>query len=80
MNTTTAPPGLGRRVVASLWAAVAMPYVVLAIVYFLALTPIGLTMRLFRHDPLSRRLDPQAKSYWKPRSAAKSAEDYFNQS
>jgi hypothetical protein len=55
-------------------------YVVLAVVYFLALAPIGLTMRLFRHDPLSRRLDPLAKSYWKPRNAAKSAEDYFNQS
>src|SRR5580658_6587808 len=32
--TTTAPspPALGRRVVASLWAAAAMPYLVLAIV------------------------------------------------
>src|SRR5262245_1993658 len=31
MNTTACPPGLGRRVVASLWAAVAMPYLVLAL-------------------------------------------------
>jgi hypothetical protein len=55
-------------------------YVVLAAVYFLALAPIGLTMRLFRHDPLSRRPDPKAKSYWSAREPAKSAEHYFNQS
>ena len=58
----------------------AVSYVALALVYYLALTPIGLTMRLFRHDPLSRRFDPKAKSYWKARDGAKSAEDYFNQS
>jgi Saxitoxin biosynthesis operon protein SxtJ len=58
----------------------AVSYVALALVYYLALTPIGLTMRLFRHDPLSRRFDPKAKSYWKARSGAKSVEDYFNQS
>jgi hypothetical protein len=55
-------------------------YAALAIVYFLALAPIGLTMRLFRYDPLSQRLNPKAKSYWKPRAGAKSAEDYFSQS
>ncbi|HEY5078887.1 MAG TPA: SxtJ family membrane protein [Opitutaceae bacterium] len=55
-------------------------YVVLAIVYFLALAPIGLTMRLLRHDPLSRRRDHSAKSYWIARGPAKPAEDYFNQS
>jgi len=31
MNTTIFVPGLGRRVVASLWAAAAMPYLVLAL-------------------------------------------------
>jgi Saxitoxin biosynthesis operon protein SxtJ len=55
-------------------------YVVLAIVYYLALAPIGLTMRLFRHDPLSRRLEPGAKSYWKARGPARAVQEYFNQS
>jgi ABC-type uncharacterized transport system permease subunit len=55
-------------------------HVVLALVYFLALTPIGLTMRLLGRDPLSRRFDPSAKSYWKPRDKGKSPESYFNQS
>jgi ABC-type uncharacterized transport system permease subunit len=54
-------------------------HVVLALVYFLALTPIGLTMRLLGHDPLSRKFDPGAKTYWKKREKAKSAESYFNQ-
>jgi ABC-type uncharacterized transport system permease subunit len=55
-------------------------YIVLALVYFLALTPIGLTMRLFGHDPLSRKFEPDAASYWKPRSKNKTPESYFNQS
>jgi ABC-type uncharacterized transport system permease subunit len=54
-------------------------HVVLALVYFLALTPIGLTMRLLGRDPLSRKFDPKAPSYWKPRQATKPVESYFNQ-
>jgi len=54
--------------------------VVLALVYYLALTPIGLTMRLFRYDPLSRRFDPKARSYWIRRDATKTTESYFQQS
>jgi hypothetical protein len=55
-------------------------HAVLALVYFLALTPIGLTMRLFGHDPLSRKFDPGARSYWKPREKTKPVESYFKQS
>lgn len=54
-------------------------YVVLALVYFLVLTPIGLVMRLFGHDPLARKFDPAAKSYWSPRERTKTVESYFNQ-
>jgi len=54
--------------------------VVLALVYYLVLTPIGLTMRLFRHDPLCRRFDPEAKTYWIRRNGSKTAESYFQQS
>jgi hypothetical protein len=53
--------------------------VVLALVYYLALTPIGLTMRLFRYDPLSRRFDPKAQSYWIRREGTKPPESYFQQ-
>jgi hypothetical protein len=54
-------------------------YVVLALVYFIVLTPIGLVMRLLGHDPLLRTFDPAAKSYWIPRDKAKTVESYFNQ-
>jgi ABC-type uncharacterized transport system permease subunit len=54
-------------------------YVVLALVYFLVLTPIGLAMRLFGRDPLSRKFDPGVKSYWNPRDKRRTMESYFNQ-
>jgi hypothetical protein len=59
---------------------IVVSFVVLALVYYLALTPIGWAMRLLRHDPLARKFEPQAGSYWNPRSAKKPIESYFNQS
>jgi hypothetical protein len=55
-------------------------HVVLAFIYYLAIAPIGLTMRLFSYDPLCRRIDANATSYWRPRSGTKTPEDYFRQS
>jgi len=57
----------------------AVSHVVLAVVFYLALTPMGLAMRLFRHDPLSRRFDPKAGSYWVRRGGTKPPESYFQQ-
>jgi ABC-type uncharacterized transport system permease subunit len=54
-------------------------HVVLAIVYFLVLTPIGLAMRLFGHDPLARRFDPGKRSYWSPADRTNPVESYFKQ-
>jgi hypothetical protein len=58
---------------------VVLSRVLLALVYYLALTPIGLTMRLFRYDPLTRRIDPKAQSHWVRRAGSKPAESYFDQ-
>jgi len=58
---------------------VAVSHIVLALVYYLALTPIGLTMRLLRRDPLERKFDPTARSYWIPRNTTKPVESYFRQ-
>ena len=44
-------------------------HVVLAIVYYLVLTPIGLLTRIFGYDSMKREFDPEAKSYWIERSA-----------
>ena len=38
--------------------------IVMGILFFLTVTPIGLIRRLFVKDPLNQRLDPDAKSYW----------------
>jgi hypothetical protein len=54
-------------------------YVVLAGVYFLVLTPIGLVMRLAGKDPLHRKFDPGAQSYWSARDEKRTVESYFKQ-
>ncbi len=54
-------------------------HVVLFMVYFLVLTPIGLAMRCFGYDPMQRRLDPKAKTYWVPKEEEASVERYFRQ-
>ena len=41
-----------------------MTRVILTVVYYLVMTPIGLVMRLLGKDPLDRRPDPGAASYW----------------
>ena len=38
--------------------------VILAILFYGAITPIGLLARLTGYDPLKRRIDPAAKTYW----------------
>ncbi len=43
-------------------------HVVLAGVYYLVLTPIGLLMRLFGYDSMKKTFDREAASYWVPRS------------
>ena len=40
---------------------------VLAIVYYIVVTPIGLVMRLLGNDPLGRRREPDAETYWRKR-------------
>ena len=41
-----------------------MSNVILALFFFLFVTPIGLLARLFQKDFLARKLDKQAPSYW----------------
>jgi hypothetical protein len=57
----------------------ALSTVILFVLYFFLLTPIGLVMRLVGHDPMKREFDPAAKSYWTPREPAKDVKGYFRQ-
>jgi hypothetical protein len=54
-------------------------HVLLAAIYYLVLTPTGLVMRLCGRDPLCRRFDREASSYWQPRRADERLARYFRQ-
>ncbi|MEX1054605.1 MAG: SxtJ family membrane protein [Rhodothermales bacterium] len=61
------------RPVYRVWMAIAvilgfiMTRVLLTLVFFLVVTPIGLLMRAFGRDPLNRKLDKNVSSYWIPK-------------
>ena len=52
-----------------------MTRIVLALVFFLIVTPLGLAMRLCGRDPMNRRLDPDAPTYWIPREEQKNPKE-----
>jgi hypothetical protein len=47
--------------------------------FFLVLTPLGLIFRLTGRDPLRRRFDAKASSYWISHKAAEKPARYFSQ-
>jgi hypothetical protein len=53
--------------------------IILLVLYYFVLTPIGLVMRLVGRDPMSRKFDPTAESYWTPREPVKDVKRYFRQ-
>lgn len=55
-------------------------WVLLAALYFLLVTPLGLAMRLCGYDPLAKRLEPERASYWIERPAPPPAKEYFRAS
>jgi hypothetical protein len=54
-------------------------YLIMLVVYYLVLSPIGLVMRLFGHDPMNRHFDESADTYWCPRDQDDSLTAYFRQ-
>ena len=54
-------------------------HIILAVVYYLVLTPIGLAMKVFRYDPMSRALEPDTESYWIERDPRPNPKQYFRQ-
>ncbi len=54
-------------------------HLVLAAVYYLVVTPIGLTMRLVGRDPLRRRFEREAETYWIARRRQTDTNGYFRQ-
>jgi hypothetical protein len=56
-----------------------MSHVILGIIYYLVLTPIGLLLRALGRDPLRRRFETGARSYWIDRGEEPAVERYFRQ-
>ncbi|AWT60598.1 MAG: hypothetical protein DF168_01813 [Candidatus Moanabacter tarae] len=56
-----------------------LSYVILALVYYLVVTPIGLAMRIARYDPMKKRFASEAESYWIKREPRTSIKRYFRQ-
>ena len=54
-------------------------FLLLAIFYFLILTPLGLFFRLVGRDPLCRKLDSNTSSYWVSHRQPDSLDSYFHQ-
>lgn len=56
-------------------------HLLLALIYFLVVTPIGLLLRLLGKDPLHRQFASEAgrASYWSGRKGSRSPASYFKQ-
>lgn len=54
-------------------------HVLLVLVYYGWITPVGLLMRLFRYDPMRRRLKRGTNSHWIRRKPNKNVNRYFRQ-
>jgi len=54
-------------------------HLLMAAVFYLVVTPIGLMMRMLGRDPMLRRIDRDAKTYWQTRTPTKGTRGYFRQ-
>ncbi len=67
------------------WMIAAFPigwtisHLLLAAIYYLVVTPIALLLRLGGSDPMNRKFDPEAQSYWVEHQAKQDASRYFRQ-
>ena len=53
--------------------------ILMGLIFFLTILPTGLIMRLLGKDPMHRKLDPQAESYWINRNESVGNEFFDNQ-
>ena len=79
-----AAPGVRKPIYLG-WMYAAYPigwtvsHLLMAIVFFGVITPIGFIMRLMGRDPLQRAFDPAAKTYWIAHPRAVDPQRYFRQ-
>jgi hypothetical protein len=56
-----------------------LSYVIMGFLFFGMITPVGLLFRLTGRDPMHRRFDPEAESYWTDPRPRRGKESYFRQ-
>ena len=56
-----------------------LSYVIMGILFFGLITPVGIVFRLLGRDPLNRGFDPEASTYWADARPARDRESYFRQ-
>jgi hypothetical protein len=77
-------PELMRRFYVA-WMIVVYPigwtvsHVIMAIVYYVVLTPLGFIMRLSGYDPMRQRIESDATTYWIKRESTRDPKRYFRQ-
>jgi hypothetical protein len=54
-------------------------HTILVLIFYGIMTPIGQLMILLGRDPLNRKWDPAAKTYWQPHSPPPKSSRYFRQ-
>lgn len=54
-----------------------LSHVLMAAIFFLVMTPIGLCFRLVSRDALGRKLEPNRTTYWRDRGPARDPSSYF---
>ena len=67
------------------WMAAAFPigwtisHLLLGSIFYLLITPIGLCLRLVGYDPMHRKFEPDAETYWVEHHTGGDSSRYFRQ-
>jgi hypothetical protein len=81
--TAVAPPAMKPLYVALTVLTLPIGFVVshlmMAVMYYVVVTPIGFAMRLFGWDPMTRRFEKSGTTYWSKRTSRKDAGGYLRQ-
>ena len=54
-------------------------HLVLVVIYYFAITPLGLVVRMLGYDPMKRRFDRRARTYWVEHRPGGNVWRYFRQ-
>jgi MFS family permease len=56
-----------------------LSYVIMGFLFFIMITPVGLFFRLTGYDPLNRKFEPDATTYWSDPRPRRGKESFFRQ-